>query len=357
MYPHVTQLEAYAVKLGTLSDWDGSGRGYTWEYHYLSSWFWLFLVGDILLAVFAIWLSYQMYLAWNSNKHNYVGELLNKLFNLTGSNTTNKDETMKQDRFRRVLLFSRVALIVIPCIELICNIIFAVEAVTICPNKECQQEVIPMRVMINASTIVIGIASGIFGVVDHYNKHREKSNSPGETPDSDDAGTANPLSQQESNNTVTPGPSSSQGCKAVIPGFAFLSYFITAYFFVFLSINAIPTLIAAFIFPNEIILAVLYFPMIGIILLIYAEFSYYILIVPKEENNPSKLKQPISGIIYLCHAGNFLLVLFVTTELFVFSLFVYNTELHPPAYITLLFPLILSGFTIVKKYLNVIFRE
>jgi len=38
-FSFIPQLEAYAKEQGKLGDWDGTGRGYTWEYEYLSKWF------------------------------------------------------------------------------------------------------------------------------------------------------------------------------------------------------------------------------------------------------------------------------------------------------------------------------
>ena len=363
------QLAAYAQEQGKLTDWDGTGRGYTWEYEYLSQWFWLFLIGDIFLSVFAISLAPQIYLAIKkivdkrlqgptsekSEKKVEPTQFVSEQGNRPAEEAEEQDDDDNAPRITQldaeqgnrqgeegesqdggvdttsheasktdlVLSIFAFVLVVVCLLEFACSIYITVRASAICPNKSCLEEVVPTRIAILCFiTVVAFVGSFVFGTV------------------------SGKLSAH----------------KSFLEKFKHSAkefFTITGFFSVFLllAVNITPTIILGFIFPFEVITGIVYLPMIGIIVLLYTKVSSYI--ISEWENNIIHVKEKRKGddkkALYFLYRLFivFIVILFVSaaTVIFVFSFAVHKAEVHPSLVSTLIPPVILFVLTtLAKKY-------
>ena len=355
----ILQLEAYAKEQGKLGDWDGTGRGYTWEYEYLSKWFWLFLTGDIFLSLFSIALAPQIYLTIKNvaaNKFQVQDQETPQQSNDASleaqpeitrvppadGGKSSPSKTFKADN---VLYVFALVLLVICLLEFACSIYVTVRAAAICPTQSCRIEVIPTRVIILCLVAAIGIiGSLIFRFVSDKTPQQKSL--------------LEKINDKEQK-------SSKEKFKLRLNYF-FISareYFTIAGFFavfVLLAVNVIPTIILGFIFPFEVITGIVYLPIIGIVVLLYTEVSSYIIseweakiIQAKEKRMHKPILSKDQKLILYWLFNIIVIILFVSaaTVIFVFSFTVHQAEVQPSFVSTLVPPIILFLLTtLAKKY-------
>ena len=317
MFPHnaidhssyLLQLEAYAVEQDRLSDWDGSGRGYIWDYTYLSGGFWLLLIGDFFLALVAIWVIYRVHQNWKVIYENFV---------------ENEDETVTMRLFQVVVF----VLVLVLIVEFVFEVIIAVRAFTICPTEECKKEVVATRIIVTCYIFAMGLISGAIGVKRYVSRELKKR----------DGGRC---------------------CRIFFSG---LKGFFVACFFIYVAVNVIPTVVIGFVYPLEIVSAVAY--LVGIVIFSYVAIYPYIYNTKDRiaflEVVDSIFDQQITGVrkaikvlsLLFARLGfwaSLILFAFICTILLVFSFNVYNRGVYPSSVISLVPPLILSVLSILAK--------